>query len=79
VLTKNPEIHNAIIDLHLGGTDGLTLIKRIQEWKPEVNLVLMSGMIEQKIVQITSEMGVWTFAKPITRDILKIVLEDVPA
>ncbi|MDR3689273.1 MAG: response regulator [Fimbriimonas sp.] len=64
-----------ITDIHMPGMDGRNFVAKLRERRPDVGIIVMSGNLEEEIVDEFKSMGVTTFlGKPFTQDKLTAAL-----
>lgn len=62
------------IDNGLPAMDGIQLLKRIKELKPQIMCIVVSGFISEKLVDDCKDCGVVLIRKPITIEAIRPIL-----
>ena len=63
---KHEEIEGVITDLHMPNLDGLELVRRLREARPEVPVLVCSGCVPDACRIVLHELGVPILQKPYT-------------
>src|SRR5262249_23298426 len=71
-----PEL--AILDIRMPELDGFELMTQLKAWQPEIDVILMTGSIEdqdEKLVRAIRGRAFYFIQKPFDRDVLKTLVE----
>ena len=78
MIDDHPEITLALIDRMMPKIDGLTLLKKMKEKKPEIKVIVASGFLQENIVKEFMDNGAQDcITKPYRLEQLSNILRDV--
>ena len=64
-----------LLDINLGGVDGLVVLKRIREIDQNVGVVMITSIDDHKALEDARKLGAYEYIKkPFTLDYLEIVV-----
>ena len=75
-LTENPDIHLVLSDINMPVMDGLALLSKLEDAKPDVQAVIVSAYGDMENIRTAMNRGAFDFVtKPINFDDLEITIE----
>ncbi|WP_018661233.1 response regulator [Heyndrickxia acidiproducens] len=64
-IAKNHRIDLVLLDMKIPGMDGIEILKRLKEIKPDIRVIIMTAYGELDMIQEAKDLGALThFAKP---------------
>lgn len=77
-ILKNQPVDIVITDIRMADMDGLTLIRTVKSFLPDIQFIIISGYAEFEYAEKAIRLGVTAYLlKPISNDALKKAVEDV--
>jgi len=66
-----------LLDLKMPGIDGFTVLSFAKKVNPEINAVVISGIVDAAITKRAEDMGAWFMAKPLELRALDHILQSL--
>ena len=66
-----------LLDLKMPGIDGFTVLSYAKKMNPDINVVVISGIIDPATTKRVEDMGAWFMAKPVQLRALDHVLKSL--
>jgi DNA-binding NtrC family response regulator len=66
-----------LLDLKMPGIDGFTVLSYAKKMNPDINVVVISGIIDPATTKRAEDMGAWFMAKPVQLRALEHVLKSL--
>ncbi len=77
-ILKNQPVDIVITDIRMADMDGLTLIRRVKSFLPDIHFIIISGYAEFEYAEQAIRLGVTAYLlKPISNEALKKAVEEV--
>jgi DNA-binding NtrC family response regulator len=72
---EEPEV--MILDLKMPGIDGLEVLRKVKQTRPEIEVIILTGHGSQKDREICMELGAFAYLqKPVDIDVLSQTLKE---
>jgi len=66
-----------LLDLKMPGIDGFTVLSYAKKVNPDINAVVISGIVDAAITKRAEDMGAWFMAKPLELRALDHILQSL--
>ena len=75
-LAANHEIDLVLLDMKIPGMDGIEILKKLKEMKPDIRAIIMTAYGELDLIEKAKELGALThFAKPFDIDDIRAAVK----
>ena len=76
ILAQNPDV--VLLDLELGDINGLDLMEKVLEQKPEIKFIILTSHINEHVINKAMKLGIYGYIlKDVNSELLEMIIKSV--